>query len=298
MAWTAPRTWVDTETPTASIFNTHIRDNTSFLKTSLNADGKLIALSSDYVADLDATNITSLARTAQANDFTAGRTSFNGGTTVRFIVPVGTDKYDGTAGNKTAGSIWIEGNYIHHVDSIQREWRFLGAVVSSPASADPGSVWVDSTNTINYIDASGVERRVDSTVSPHTDTAAVAGSPWIETYLHWTISGGVEYQGHVDVAHGDYTDHTDSNPHSDSGPYSDYTDHVDAGYGHSDHQDGHGDHNDHTAHADVWPYTDYTDHSDHDDHTDSGPHSDHTDHGDHTDNTSTPADSRPELIGT
>lgn len=27
MAWTAPRTWVTGETPTAAIFNTHVRDN-------------------------------------------------------------------------------------------------------------------------------------------------------------------------------------------------------------------------------------------------------------------------------
>lgn len=30
MAWTAPRTWVDTETATAALMNTHLRDNLRF----------------------------------------------------------------------------------------------------------------------------------------------------------------------------------------------------------------------------------------------------------------------------
>jgi hypothetical protein len=33
LSWTTPRTWVAGETPTASIFNTHVRDNLSHLST-------------------------------------------------------------------------------------------------------------------------------------------------------------------------------------------------------------------------------------------------------------------------
>lgn len=37
MAWTTPRTWVTSELVTASIMNTHVRDNLSFLKSEVEA---------------------------------------------------------------------------------------------------------------------------------------------------------------------------------------------------------------------------------------------------------------------
>lgn len=39
MAWTSPRTWVTGETVTASLLNTHVRDNLSFLRTAVADDG-------------------------------------------------------------------------------------------------------------------------------------------------------------------------------------------------------------------------------------------------------------------
>ena len=41
MVWTTPRTWVAAETVSASIMNTHVRDNLNLLKTSVNDDGTI-----------------------------------------------------------------------------------------------------------------------------------------------------------------------------------------------------------------------------------------------------------------
>lgn len=41
MAWTAPRTWVAGELVTASLMNTHLRDNLNILKTPITDGGKL-----------------------------------------------------------------------------------------------------------------------------------------------------------------------------------------------------------------------------------------------------------------
>ena len=39
MAWTTPRTWVAGENPTATIFNTHVRDNLIDLDSRVSALG-------------------------------------------------------------------------------------------------------------------------------------------------------------------------------------------------------------------------------------------------------------------
>lgn len=44
MAWTTPRTWVALEVVTASIMNTHVRDNLNVLKTQVDNDGSLRTL--------------------------------------------------------------------------------------------------------------------------------------------------------------------------------------------------------------------------------------------------------------
>lgn len=41
MAWTAPRTWSPGETVTASLMNTHLRDNLLVLKTNIDDDGNI-----------------------------------------------------------------------------------------------------------------------------------------------------------------------------------------------------------------------------------------------------------------
>jgi len=93
MAWTTPRTWVTQELVTVANLNEQIRDNMLLLKTSIDASGKLTALSATYVADLSGSNLTGIARTAAASTYTAGKQNFNGGATVRVVLPVGADKW-------------------------------------------------------------------------------------------------------------------------------------------------------------------------------------------------------------
>jgi len=307
MAWTSPRTWVDGEVPTAALMTAHLGANQLVLKTSLTNDGKIAALSSSYLADLSGTNLTGLVKLASANTRTVGKQTFSD--PVRIVVPVGTDLYDGTSGNKTPGSVWIEGDYFHHVDDAQNEWRFLGTSLGAAGGgAVNGSVWVESTY-LHYIDASGVDRYLYSNSAQHSDAAAIGGSLWAETYAHWIQQTGTqEYRGHADITHTDSNPHTDSTSHNDHNDHSNYTDHSDAGSGHTD-ISGHNDFNDYTdhtdyvhvdqfnGHSDSYPYTDYTDHTDHDDHSDAGGHSNHSDHSDHTNHSDVAADSRPEFIG-
>lgn len=281
MAWTAPKTWTAAVT-TAADFNTYVRDNMLLLKTPWSSTGKLTALSSSYVASLSGASLTGLPFPGQANTFTAGKTVFGG--TSRAILPVGTDKFDGSAGNKTPGSMWVEGNYLHWIaETTKVEWRFLGTIVSTPAGAIVGSVWVEPAGGLNYVDSSGVERQVylSGAASPHADAAALGGSVWVEsTYLHWVYSGGGEQYAHADT-HSDGTAHSDVT-HTDT--------HGDVSHGdiatvnvHANHTDvGHAD-----SHGDV-PHTDVS-------HTDS--HADVT-HADHTDHADVAHDDKPESMGT
>ena len=51
MAWTSPRTWVTNEIPTASIFNTHVRDNLNALRSaSLGTSASATGTSTQYPA--------------------------------------------------------------------------------------------------------------------------------------------------------------------------------------------------------------------------------------------------------
>jgi hypothetical protein len=299
MAWTAPRTWVDGETPTAAMLNAHLRDNLEVLKVTRDSVGRVSGLNSGTLADLSAANVTGLARPGAANSFTAGRTRFTGAV-ARCVIPVGANKYEDLGAGLRRG-VWVEGDYLHHIASDQTtEWRYLGSYVSTPAGAVEGSVWIEG-EYLHYIDADGDERRCLSVGMPgHADAAAVAGSWWVEVYQHWIHGAGTnEVPGHADVSHSDVaTVHTDTHSdvaHQDS--------HGDVGFSDS-HGDSHNDvahqdfaHDDHfdlaeipkhvdIAHGDLAHNDTHSDsHSDvahDDDHSDS--HTDtHTDHGDHGD---------------
>jgi hypothetical protein len=93
MAWTAPRTWVTGELVTASLLNTHVRDDLSYLKASptfdgsvivagsitagsgsvgiVDATGKIPAISSTYFASLSGSNLTNVALLNGVNTFSA-----------------------------------------------------------------------------------------------------------------------------------------------------------------------------------------------------------------------------------
>lgn len=92
MAWTSPRTWVAGELVTEGNLNEQLRDNQNVLKTSIDANGKIVALSSSYLADLSAANLTGIAKATTANDWTAGKQNFNAGT-AKVVLPVGADKW-------------------------------------------------------------------------------------------------------------------------------------------------------------------------------------------------------------
>lgn len=89
MAWTTPKTWLAGELVTETSLNTYIRDNQTVLKTSIDANGKLVALTSSYVADLDGSNLTGIPTLAGDNAWT-GENDFSGGA---FVLPVGTDQW-------------------------------------------------------------------------------------------------------------------------------------------------------------------------------------------------------------
>lgn len=93
MAWTTPSTWVAGALVTEGDLNAQIRDNHNILKTSIDANGKIISLSSAYLADLSGLNLTGLAKLASANDFTGGKHNFNAGSGTRVVLPVGSDKW-------------------------------------------------------------------------------------------------------------------------------------------------------------------------------------------------------------
>ena len=283
MAWTAPRTWVASEVVTEAHFDTHISDNETVLALAIDPTGKIRSLLTAHLADQSGTNLTGLPLPGGNNDYT-GKGDFSAAT---FIVPVGVDQFVDDGGTKRAGSIWVEGDYLHYIDSTNSEWRYLGTFVSAPVGATIGSLWCDTagdTSAIRYIDADGDERFILSSVSAHSDGAAVGGSLWAETvddYLHYIRSSGtLEYIAHADT-HTDGASHSDrshTNTHTDTHGDITHTDwdspHTDTHTDHEDsfHEDEHGDNA--ASHGDIAHTNTYTDehgnvsHNDHDDYSD------------------------------
>jgi hypothetical protein len=93
MAWVTPRIWSIGQLVTAADLNEQVRDNFIFLKSLVNDDGKIPAISSTYFATLDGTNLTGVVHLHTANTITDGVQNFNGGSTVRLIIPVGVNKW-------------------------------------------------------------------------------------------------------------------------------------------------------------------------------------------------------------
>jgi hypothetical protein len=316
MAWTNPRTWANAEIPTAALFNLHVRDNLSVIKAPFDNNAKIVALTAAYLADLNGSNLTGVALLAAGNAWTGGVQDFGG---VLLRLPVGADKFAGAGGNKTAGSLWVEGTDLRHVGGDQSERSWTGAAVSTPGVSFAGFFWVEG-NDPHYIDELGTERAVVSTQANHSDVAARGGSGWVDTdhLLHWIAQAGTtEWNGHADapahtdVPHSDShsdTAHGDGGSHTDT--HNDHTDHADAHTdthtdSHSDvaHSDSHGDEIDphFDTHGDAEHSDSHNDVAHADSHTDTGGHNDvhqdnagshddvahsdsHTDtHSDHTD---------------
>ena len=300
--WTAPRTWVAHETPTEAMLNAHWRDNMEFLNLVRSATGRFNDLSAATVANLDASALDGVIPLAGTNVLD-GVNNYSAGL---FQVPVGTDKFDGTAGNKTAGSVWVEGTDLHYVNNLKSEHSWAGISTGvSPGAGYAGFLQVNG-QYLRYIDAAGTIRYLIGTYvdSPASARLAAAG---ILDYLQWIASNvGARYTAHRNV-HDDHGAYNDTTPHTDTPGYSDHTDstsHTDTGGVHTDSPGGHTDvYGDGSGHYDHnTPHTDTTSpHTDTNPHTDSGPHTDygHTDiPGGHTD---TPAyndhSDQPTVIG-
>jgi hypothetical protein len=73
--------------------NEQIRDNQTVLKAAVTDAGKIVALTSSYIADLDGSALTGVAKTAIDTDYTAGTHDFNGGSGTRLRIPVGSSKW-------------------------------------------------------------------------------------------------------------------------------------------------------------------------------------------------------------
>ena len=73
--------------------NTYLSDNHAVLKTAIDNNGKIVALSAAYLADLSGANVTGVAKIAAVSTYTAGKQNFNGGANVRVVAPVGADKW-------------------------------------------------------------------------------------------------------------------------------------------------------------------------------------------------------------
>lgn len=187
MAWTPPRTWTHAEVVTSAMLNEQLRDNHLALKATRDAYGRFLSLGSATIANLDGSALTGIVIPGQ-NATYSGVNDYNAGTAF-LVVPVGTNLYAAAeGGGKAPGSFWIDGQYAHHVGSDGREWRYLGAVLSTPASAKPGSVYV-STNSLRYIDATGVQRNC-ATSGAYVARRARNGSLWVQSnYLRVVANG-------------------------------------------------------------------------------------------------------------
>jgi hypothetical protein len=188
----------------------------------------------------------------------------------------------------TAGSVWVQGQYLHFSPTTTTNYRYLGTFVANRSAGVVGSIWIDGQN-LRYLDNNKDERvlPLGSVSSPAGVSSAINGSVWIENVRLNSIEGTVKQKReyHSDVSFADtsfgntHTDipfssaHTDqshvdfySDSHSDqliiegpTGPYP-YSDshndsHADVDYSDSHfdqfYSDAHGD----ASHADT-PHSD------------------------------------------
>src|SRR5581483_8013189 len=89
---------------------------------------------------------------------------------------------------KSPGALWVDGATLHFIDKTGNEWYFTGSVISTPAGANLGAVYVDASSTsIQYIDTSGVLRRVANVLVANRPSAT-AGALFVETSANTNYS--------------------------------------------------------------------------------------------------------------
>ena len=139
----------------------------------------------------------------------------------------------------TAGSVWVQGDYLHFAASTTTNYRYLGTFVAYRSTGIAGSIWIDAAN-LRYLDSTKNERYLPlgAPSAPAGVASAINGSVWVENNRLNSVEGSTKQKReyHVDVAHQD-------DSHYD-------IDHEDAAFSNigfsSDHTDSHSD-----SHVDV-----------------------------------------------
>jgi len=126
MAWTTPRTWSPGETVTASLMNTHIRDNLNVLKTPIDDNGKIRALNSTYLASLDGSALTNLTVRTPSFFRTTSNFTKNSNTTLSDVT--------GLAFAVAAGKTYAFVLYIMHTGAGAADWKATFTGPASPTS--------------------------------------------------------------------------------------------------------------------------------------------------------------------
>jgi hypothetical protein len=158
MAWTTPRTWVATETVTASLLNTHLRDNLSDLQTRLTGAGTSFTLTTAGSTSFTVGNATQLNSWRLLQEkfayfrihLTLGSTSSVGGTFALGPLPftiAGTDQVcsllmkDASAALRYHGVGWIQTTQI---------FRLVEGHGVSGANATAPFTWTTSDEIIAF----------------------------------------------------------------------------------------------------------------------------------------------------
>jgi hypothetical protein len=152
MSWTSPRTWVAGEVVTAQLMNLHVRDNENVLKTALDDNGKIRALTSTYLADLDGSQLTGLNKKLSGQFTSLGNVGSGEDTLMSYTLPAGTLSADGMAVRVTAfgtyaantnsknvkgyvGSTVVVGGTANTVNLASHRWVAVVEIIRTGASA-------------------------------------------------------------------------------------------------------------------------------------------------------------------
>jgi len=172
MPWTLPRTWVTNEIPTAALFNTHIRDNESYLKSAVSAQIFLSAAgmnpqATNGCATLATTSMATNKQDIRTLNFDAAAIEY--AQSALFAMP--SDYNGGTFSYKI---LWM------HADTTTN----FGVVwaVEAICYADSGALDVPWGTAVNVTDTGGTTNAIYITPASNAVTpsgAPAAGSPII-----------------------------------------------------------------------------------------------------------------------
>lgn len=140
----------------------------------------------------------------------------------------------------TAGSVWVQGDYLHFAASTTTNYRYLGTFVALRSTGNAGSMWIDGAN-LRYLDSTLNERYLPlgSASTPTGVTSAINGSVWIENNRLNSVEGTTKQKReyHADAPHQDV--HGDTAQYHGDSPHDDIA-HDDIAFDNS-HSDSHGD---------------------------------------------------------